>query len=422
MKYLLIMTLALFFIGCKADNTQGDGAMASLQISGVVQNGPFRQYTQGKIQGLDASFNQVVGEYITVETADILGSYASQVAFPTSVYAKVTFTGQYFNENTGAYSLGDLTTSSYVFGVSDSNVNLVTHIIQDYFVVLKNSGQTENEAFLNATKKFMLEATGETVTTGANSWLISDASPLLFISVLLQHQVEGASLQNRINAIRSAFASGTLSQSTKDLLKSNATQIIEAPIHAGILSGLGITTQSFSARLEALDPSRTIASKHVQGVGATTFAPGGQGQSTKFYVPFTLAQQTQIKYLSLPCAAANISIHDTNGTLTGIRDDALQPVLSANVGNILGSATYTKDALPLRDYGNGIIKTDQATFATALDLAAGDYWLSLDLASGCIVNTYEPVTHGLTIFKSGVDLFSYPLSTLGTNSIHFEIL
>lgn len=423
MKYLLFTLLALLFIGCKAETNQPSGGQVDkLSISGVVQNGPFRQYTQGIIQGLDVNFNQVVGESIAVETSDIQGSYASQVTFPNSEYAKVSFTGQYFNENTGAYTFGELTTSSYVFGVSDSNVNLITHIIQDRVKNLVIGGETIVNAIKQATVEFMAQSTGEVVTTGANTWLISDSSPLLFMSVLLQHGIEGPALQNLVNTIRADFADGTLSQSSIDVFKTNATSITEAPIYTNVFNGLGIVTQSFTARLNDLDPSRLETSKHRQGGGTVSYSSGGLGASTRFFIPFVLGQQTQLKYASIPCQASNIAIYDSNSTVSGVYDETSTPNLTVNLGSQLGTATYADSAIPVRDYGNGVIRNHQAVFGTPLDLASGQYWIGLDFAAGCVVETYEPLQAERLIYESGVDLFTFPVFTVGDKTPYLEFL
>lgn len=430
MKTLLFITALFVFIACKApekptQNLPTGGTVGSFSISGQVEKGPFKQYTQGTIQGLDSNFNVIVGESVNVETLDNLGNFATNITFPKAQNVKVSFTGLYFNENTGADTGAPLTLSSYVFpsASNKNNINLVGHIVQGRVKALMQAGATMEAAGIQASNELTQQTINRTVSTGSHEWSITDNSPLLSFSVLVQHGLEGQALQTFIDQMRADFAGGALPQHHIDTLKANAQQITGSQIAANVSNiGLTINQSYLDSVLLELDPSKSLTSKHKQGNGTVTSGSGGLGMTQRFYVPFQLNQQTQLNYLSLPCQSSNIAIYDATGNVTGVYDETLQPNLVITLGAQLGVATYQADALPVRDYGNGLIRSHQAVFASPLTLSAGQYWLGLDLAQGCSIQTYEALPFGKLLQESGGNLFVFPTSLAGNNTIYFEIL
>lgn len=426
MKTLLFIIALLALTACKpTENTQTQGEpVGSFSITGQVEKGPFKQYTQGTIQGLDDQFNVIVGESVAVETSDSLGNFATNITFPTATKVKVSFTGQYFNENTGAYTSGDLQLSSYVFqsASNQNNINIVGHIVQDYINALKGQGKTMEEASIQASNELTSQAINRTVATGSHEWAITDNSPLLAFSVLVQHNIEGTALRTFLDQMRADFANGVLPQHHIDALKANATQITTSQITSNVQSiGLAIDQNYLNSVLVELDPSKNLFSKYRQGNGTAGYS-ATLGSAVRFFVPFVLTQQTQLKYASIPCQASNIAIYDSTGAISDVYGENLVQDVIINLGNQLGAATYQLDAIPVRDYGNGAIRSHQAIFATPLDLAAGQYWIGMDLAQGCVVETFEPLQTERLIHESTPNLFTFPVSTAGLNTVYLEFL
>jgi hypothetical protein len=429
MKTLLFVIALLAFIGCKAPEKPSatpiqEVKVGNFSISGQVEKGPFKLFTNGTVQGLNADFSVIVGENADIQTYDNLGNFATNITFPTASNVKVSFDGQYFNENTGADTATSLRLSSYVFPSTSNknNINLVGHIVQDRIPILKAQGKTMEEASVQASNELTGQAINRTVATGSHEWGITDNSPLLAFSVLVQHGIEGAALQTFIDQMRADFSGGVLPQHHIDTLKNNATQITASKIATNVQNiGLTIDQNYLSSVLLELDPSKSLVSKHRQGNGAVGYS-ATLGATTRFYVPVVLSKQTQLTYASLPCQASNIIVYDSTGVVSGVYDENLQPNLSINLGNQLGTATYQQSAIPVRDYGNGAIRIHQAVFATPLDLAAGQYWVGMDLAQGCVVETFEALQAERLIHESTPNLFTFPVSTTGLNTIYLEFL
>jgi hypothetical protein len=380
---LIILFIAMALASCKGlDGANGGEGTSpesgiSFTIEGAAQKGPYQAGTQVSIQGLDSTFTVIAGENASTTVQDDLGNFSSALSLPQSSYGDIIACGYFYDELAGFYTQERFCSSSILIpNAGPYNLNIATSMIKERVKELDASGITGQAAFNQASSELienLLGVTGtdypSTFTIGANSWTITDDSPLLTISALtLGGTIQ--ELEAKVAEISNDMVDGLLSQALKDEFKQKAIALNPATVEANVSGKFG-QVGDITRWLAKLDPSRLISIQQTQGRGTQTnytFIGG----ATYIGVPFSSgASNLSFDYASFHCPSTVAEIWSHNGTLV----PAALLYTGAVGTNLLPSRAYPSTS------GDLAIAQNQASF-TGVSLAANsNFWMILNVSS-----------------------------------------
>lgn len=404
-KQYLIIIVAFLAIGCKQSQTSQ--LTTNFTVDGKAEKGMLQFGSPVTFHGLDANWTVQPGNNATAYITDQLGNYSSSVSLAGASYGAVNAQGYYFNENTGSISQNRINLWSYLLpDTGPNNINVATYVIMPRVKALVQSGQTMQAAIDQASAEFAQESLGFTYGTGANSWTITDTSPLLAISTIIQQGRSEQAIESLIGDIGLDLADGTLNSANKSILVASAVQVNIAQVISNTNTYLtslgGGSVNDPTGWFVNVDPSRTILGLQEQGIGAASFTANmGQGPFY-FVVPFTVSAQITLRYASYQCDSQAIQIHSVDPRLGG---------------NLIVTGTASNGALPIRDY-NGVTPGNFQNSFPATTLAAGNYFALVPvIGGGCNLSTYEATPHSTLQYTT--DLVNY--INFGSGTINLRL-
>ena len=145
-KYTLIALAVLTIAACEKNPTD-EPFKGTFKVSGTVEKGPFVQGSTINMQTMDEKLH-ATGKTFMETIKDDAGSFDFGPQEFDTPYAKITATGYFFNEVTGALSQGMINLNALV-DLSDKssvNVNLLTHLKSQRIQKLIEEGNSFKDA------------------------------------------------------------------------------------------------------------------------------------------------------------------------------------------------------------------------------------------------------------------------------------
>ena len=155
MKRYILIALAVLAVACEKNPTD-EPFKGTFKVSGTVEKGPFVQGSTINMQTMDEKLH-ATGKTFMETIKDDAGSFDFGSQEFDTPYAKITATGYFFNEVTGALSQGMINLNALV-DLSDKssvNVNLLTHLKSQRIQKLIEDGKTFKEAASQAQEELM---------------------------------------------------------------------------------------------------------------------------------------------------------------------------------------------------------------------------------------------------------------------------
>lgn len=227
LKLLCFVTLALLW-SCADDSDTGAST-----ISGYAQKGPFIMGTEVTLYELTTDLKQT-GKTFAAAIEDPKGFFELRSVELASPYLRVSVSGNYYNEFTGAVSTEVLHLNALVDArdAAEVNINIITHIEAARVQHLVESGDTFSEAKGRAQREIFDVFSFPEKTVNASERLdISSAGDgnamLLAASLIIQGNLNAADLTVFLSTISADLKTdGVIDQeSIKAKLRSNANAI-----------------------------------------------------------------------------------------------------------------------------------------------------------------------------------------------------
>lgn len=130
MKKIVFVLFALVLLGCSSDNNEETiEPTFTSKVSGVIEKGPFVQGSVVTLYELDAALKPTGKSYTTTVKNDE-GAFDFGELNLVSKLVKLSISGYYFNEVTGATSISPIVLSAYsnVDNRNTVNVNILNKI------------------------------------------------------------------------------------------------------------------------------------------------------------------------------------------------------------------------------------------------------------------------------------------------------
>lgn len=231
-KYTLIALAVLTIAACEKNPTD-EPFKGTFKVSGTVEKGPFVQGSTINMQTMDEKLHST-GKTFMETIKDDAGSFDFGSQEFDTPYAKITATGYFFNEVTGALSQGMINLNALV-DLSDKssvNVNLLTHLKSQRIQKLIEDGKTFKEAASQAQEELMTafglqKYAGKDVSQFSITAGTDEAAALIAVSSIIQVDRSEASMTEFISKLTNEFgANGSFSDATKETIKKSMEKLV----------------------------------------------------------------------------------------------------------------------------------------------------------------------------------------------------
>ena len=233
-KYrILLVALAALAIAACEKNPADEPFKGTFTVSGTVEKGPFVQGSTINMQTMDEKLHST-GKTFMETIKDDAGSFDFGSQEFDTPYAKITATGYFFNEVTGALSQGMINLNALV-DLSDKssvNVNLLTHLKSQRIQKLIEEGKTFKEAASQAQEELMTafglqKYAGKDVSQFSITAGTDEAAALIAVSSIIQVGRSEASMTEFISKLTNEFgANGAFSDATKDTIAQSIKKLV----------------------------------------------------------------------------------------------------------------------------------------------------------------------------------------------------
>ena len=230
--YISLALAALALFSCEK-NPAEEPFKGTFTVSGSVEKGPFVQGSTINMQTMDEKLHST-GKTFMETIKDDAGSFDFGSQEFDTPYAKITATGYFFNEVTGALSQGMINLNALV-DLSDKssvNVNLLTHLKSQRIQKLIEEGKTFKDAASQAQEELMTafglqkyaskDVSQFSITAGTD-----EAAALIAVSSIIQVGRSEASMTEFISILTNEFgANGAFSDATKETIAQSIDKLV----------------------------------------------------------------------------------------------------------------------------------------------------------------------------------------------------
>ena len=232
MKKYILIALAVLAVACEKNPTD-EPFKGTFKVSGTVEKGPFVQGSTINMQTMDEKLHATGKTFMETIKDDAGSSDFGSQEFDTP-YAKITATGYFFNEVTGALSQGMINLNALV-DLSDKssvNVNLLTHLKSQRIQKLIEDGKTFKEAASQAQEELMTafglqKYAGKDVSQFSITAGTDEAAALIAVSSIIQVGRSEASMTEFISKLTNEFgANGSFFDATKETIKKSMEKLV----------------------------------------------------------------------------------------------------------------------------------------------------------------------------------------------------
>ena len=231
MKKFWLPLVAIILFSCEKNPTD-EPFKGTFTVSGTVEKGPFVQGSTINMQTMDEKLHST-GKTFMESIKDDAGSFDFGSQEFDTPYAKITATGYFFNEVTGALSQGMINLNALV-DLSDKssvNVNLLTHLKSQRIQKLIEDGKSFKEAASQAQQELMTafglqKYAGKDVSQFSITAGTDEAAALIAVSSIIQVGRSEASMTEFISKLTNEFgANGVLTDATKETIAQSVDKL-----------------------------------------------------------------------------------------------------------------------------------------------------------------------------------------------------